>query len=171
MNRIVNNAFAELIGEALDRLPTGIGNRLRGTHFFTGTSPIYAGLIEYTEASLGRSFHTVWCCATPDNLTMLSKIRRQPTIIMPVFNDGRPLWVLPMIVLHELGHVLDWMLGESHIAEPITKYALMDRGEAFAEAFTLWLNPGYSLYYELIRDEGVDMETLNLFRELEKLWR
>jgi len=170
IERILDYSYSELISVSFDLLPSGIANKLSGTHFFTGTDPVFAGLFDYSETSDGRSYQDVWCVAYPEHLTMLSKIRRQTTVIMPALNKGRPLWTLPMIVIHELGHILDEILGFSHIAEPITEYAKVDRAEAFAEAFTVWLNPAYSLYYK-VREEGVDKGTLALFRELEIAWR
>lgn len=39
-----------------------------------------------------------------------------------------------IVVVHELGHMLDWQLGRTHMAVPVTEYAATDRSEAFAEA-------------------------------------
>ena len=169
MERIVDYKYSELISAGFDLLPSGIANRLKYTHFFTGTSPIYAGLFDYDKSKDGRSFHKTWCVANSYHLGRLPKKLRQTTIIMPEFHKEYPLGVLPMILIHELGHVLDEILGYSHMAEPVSKYAGVNRREAFAEAFTSWLNPGYEQYYDLIRE--VDEGTLNLFLELNESWR
>lgn len=169
MIRIVSSKYAELISASFDRLPPGMASRLRSTHFFTGISPIYAGLLEDWKTKDGRSYHKVWCAAYSHHLERLPKKYRQTTIIMPEFHKGYSAMVLPMLVIHELGHVLDEILGFCHIALPVTKYAEVDRREAFAESFTSWLNPGYSQFYKQIR--AVDERTLSLFGELEELWR
>lgn len=48
------------------------------------------------------------------------------------------------VLVHELGHVLDETLGFTTHADPVSWYARGDRQEAFAEAFTAWLIPGYA---------------------------
>lgn len=170
MERLVDYRYSELISAGFDILPLGIAGRLKGTHFFTGTSPIYAGLFDYVTSKTGRSYHTIWCVAQPRHLTRLPKRQRQTTVILPKYAmKGYPFMLLPMLIIHELGHVLDEILGRNHIAEPVTEYAETNRAEAFAEAFTAWLNPGYGQYYRQLRH--VDEKSLSLFRELEELWR
>ena len=169
MERLADFKYSELISTAFDKLPLGIASKLRYTHFFTGTSPIYAGLFDYTEASFGRSYHTVWSVACLHHQMGLPKKLRQTTIVMLKFSlKGYPMRLLPMLVVHELGHVLDELLDWSHIALPITRYAKSNRGEAFAEAFTLWLNPEYAEYYQVYH--SVDERTLSLFQHLAVLW-
>ncbi|GAH23462.1 unnamed protein product, partial [marine sediment metagenome] len=63
--------------------------------------------------------------------------------------DKHTTVVLPQLLpidypIHELGHVLDGILGWRHVAIPVTKYAETNDLEAFAEAFTSWLIPGYA---------------------------
>lgn len=169
MERVVESKFPELISASFDILPLGIANRLRYTHFFTGVDPVYAGLFDFHKSKDGRSYRNIWCVAYPEHLMKVYKKFRQTTIIMPEFDRGYPIWVLPMIMIHELGHVLDEILGFTHIAEPVTEYAIVDRREAFSEAFTSWLNPGYNCYYNVVR--SVDEETLSLFQRLDELWR
>jgi len=169
MIRIVSSKYAELILASFDRLPPGMARRLENTHFFTGTSPIYAGLFDYEKTTDGRSYHTEWCVAYSHHLKKLSRKYRETTIIMPEHSPGGyPMALLPMILIHELGHVLDEILGFCHIALPVTKYAGVNREEAFAEAFTSWLNPGYGQFYK--QSHSVDEKTLGLFRELEEVW-
>jgi len=169
MERIVDYKFSQLISAGFDLLPPGMANKLRYTHFFTGTSPIYAGLFDYEKASLGRSYHTTWCVACPYHQTNLPKSLRHTTIVLPRYKEsGYPLRLQPMLIVHELGHVLDEILRFDHKAEPVTKYAMRNNAEAFAEAFTLWLNPGYEEYYDIFRE--VDEGTLSLFREIENRW-
>uniref|UniRef100_A0A6M3KUT4 Uncharacterized protein n=1 Tax=viral metagenome TaxID=1070528 RepID=A0A6M3KUT4_9ZZZZ len=169
MERLVDYKYSELISAGFDRLPPGIANRLRYTHFFTGTDPVYAGLFDYDKTDDGRSYHNEWCVAYPYHLTKLPKRLRQTTVIMPEFDKRYPVMLLPMLIVHELAHVLDGILGFDYMAEPVTQYAETDRMEAFADAFVLWQNPGYRQYYDLIRT--VDDRTSSLFRELEELWK
>ena len=169
MERLVDYRYSEMILAGFKILPPGIADRLRYTHFFAGTSPIFAGLYDYKKTDDGRSYHEVWSVAYPHSLERLQKRYRQTTIIMPNTHDDYPMALLPMIIVHELGHVLDEILGYCHIAEPVTKYAESSRSESFAEAFTSWLNPGYGEYYCQLR--CVDERTLSLFRELEELWK
>lgn len=169
MIRVVSSKYAELISASFDRLPLGIARRLENTHFFTGTSPIYAGLFDNQEGSDGRSYHTQWCVAYPHHLGKLPRSHRQTTVVIPEHSpEGYPTALLPMLIDHELGHVLDEILGFCHMSLPVTEYAGVDRMEAFAEAFTSWLNPGYGQFYEQVRP--VDEKTLGLLRELEEVW-
>lgn len=68
----------------------------------------------------------------------------------------------PAILVHELGHALDDMLGATHVAEPVSEYAESNRWEAFAEAFTAYCDlPEYRSLQGYI-----DEETRELFGAL-----
>ena len=79
-----------------------------------------------------------------------------------VLAEPEPLWV----IIHELGHVLDEVLGLDHTAQPVTEYATTNRGEAFAEAFTAWIKPNE--YAEAWLQDALyeDRATVHLFEEL-----
>jgi hypothetical protein len=73
--------------------------------------------------------------------------RQLMTIMLPEPPEGNPYvggrqYDIDTIV-HELGHVADWMTGFDRICIPIGQYAAMDLHEGFAEAFTAWLIPDY----------------------------
>lgn len=73
------------------------------------------------------------------------------------------------MVVHELGHALDDVLGEKWAAKPVSNYGRVDRFEAFAEAFTAWVGlPSYETerdrLYRIDRDSAdfFDAVTLQL---------
>ena len=150
MNRLMPGPYGEAIGAALAVVPEPIMARLMHVHFLTGTDPFWAGLERGPEDCLdGRSYHNTGHCAYPwyteDQTT---------TIVMPT-----PLE--PCLVVHELGHALDETLAFQHLAAPVTQYALTNRQEAFAEAFTAWL------YWYGDQDAFLqDLPTLALFDQL-----
>lgn len=146
MERITGYGYSELIGKAFEILPQGIADKLRYVHFLTGVDPIYAGLLIGDNTGDGRSSRNTWCVCYPDEIR-LAKHRRQTTIVLPTLNLDYPFELNPYLVVHELGHVLDEILGFEHIIPPVTKYAEVNRYEAFAEAFTLWLCPEYWRWY------------------------
>ena len=131
----ISKGYSGLIGAAFDVIPDKIGDRLRYVHFLTGVDPIYAGLFNYEDTGDGRSYRDTCCVAYPYH-QLLSKHLQHTTVVLPSL---WPVWV----VVHELGHVLDECLGFSHMAEPVSEYAKVNRMEAFAEAFTSWLFWGY----------------------------
>ena len=161
MERLTDYLYSELIGAGFDLIPPKIRNRLQYTHFFTGTDPVYAGLFDYTDTDDGRSYRDCWCVAEPFHL----KVQSPTTIIMPYNNPNYPLMLRPAMVVHELGHVLDELLGFDYLATPVTRYGATNRFEAFAEAFTYWLFPAFGEYYDIMNP--IDEQTLNLFEQLE----
>ena len=170
MERLVDYRYSELISAGFDLITPNIARRLQYTHFFTGTDPIHAGLITDHKSASGRSYRDTWCVSFQYHLKQFSVKDQQTTVTLTSLSTkGYPLLLLPMLIVHELGHVLHEIIGFDHDAEPVTKYAELDRYEAFAEAFTAWLNPGYGQYYKQLR--RVDNKTISLFRELETLWR
>ena len=82
-------------------------------------------------------------------------------VIVLVGSDEIPLepnsaW--GVILLHELGHHLDHVLGRQHMAVPFNDHGRKNRNEAFAEAFYHWV---------LYGDDGVvDTNTVVLFDSL-----
>jgi hypothetical protein len=91
---------------------------------------------------------------------MVPKGERHITVVLPGLKPVR-------VIIHELGHVLDWFLGLRHSVRPITDYAETNREEAFAEAFTAWVGPPE--YRERCVQEPFysDGQTTALFRRLQ----
>ncbi len=158
MERLVDYKYSELIGAAFDILPVGIFERLKYTHFFTGTDPIFAGLIipdienlkawGYDIETAINAYRNGACCSYAHNQHIC---KRQTTVILPKLRGIE-------YPIHELGHVLDEQMGWSHKAKPVTDYAKTNDMEAFAEAFASWLIPGYG--------NRIDEKTLRLFESL-----
>ena len=170
MERLVDYKYSELIKAGFDILPPGIADKLKYTHFFTGTDPIYAGLKAEDDAQDGRSYRNNWFCSYPWNQGLESKRQRQTTIVLTEYKpSGYPMKLLPTLIVHELAHVIDELLEFGHEAEPITEYARVNRTEAFAEAFVLWSNPSYEEYYDII--QRIDDRTVAFFQGIEEVWR
>ena len=134
MERLVDYRYSEGISYAFNLLPIAIADKLRYTHFLTGTDPIYAGLHNHIDINDKRSYRNTAHVSYPWN--SLNK-RGQTTVVLPLLDDASPY-----IVIHELGHCLDEILGFEHTALPINEYAKTNRLEAFAEAFAaqyFWL--------------------------------
>ena len=152
MYRITGFGYSGLISYAFSIIPKGIVDRIQYAHFLTGVDPIYAGLFSDELTKDGRSYRNTACVAYPCH-QRIDKSLRHTTIIL--------VNIIPLAhVIHELGHVLDESLGFRHIAEPVTEYAKVDRGEAFAEAFTSWLFWGYG--------KEIDKSTEYLFESIDK---
>jgi len=146
----IKKGYSELISAGLSRIPGPILTRLGHIDFFTGTSPIFAGLFDYKETDDGRSYKETWCVCYPHHLSKLPKALRKTTVVLPNLIPDYPLRLRPLIVVHEIGHILDELLGFRWILSPVTKYARTDREEAFAEAFTLWVAPEYAEFYKIL---------------------
>ena len=127
MRRVSGSGYTEAIEHAYGLLPSGIADRLVGVDFLCGVDPRFAGLEGYDQLPstwLGRSPATTasaHCDAT-----------RRGTVVLPV-----P--VVPAIIIHELGHILDHRLGFDVLLAPLSWYAAMNRDEAFACAFGVWI--------------------------------
>jgi len=134
MQRIVTGGYTELITAAMGILPQPIQERVKYAHWFVGSDPIFAGLHDYRDIDDGRSY------------------RDTAHVVYPyhqVCGDKRTTIVIPNIVglhsfIHEIAHVVDETLNFLPCVMPVTDYALVDRAEAFAEAFTAWFVPGYA---------------------------
>ena len=151
MKRLVSNAYLPSIQRALE-LTGRLGQRLCFVDWFTGTDPVWAGLHSYDLTDDRRSYRTESHTVYPYHQRIAVTLR-SPTIVLP-----KPR--RPAVLVHELGHILDFLLGFDHQANPLTAYAGRDRFEAFAEAFTAWCIPGYT-------EARVDPRTLAVFESLE----
>ena len=122
MNRLVSYGYSSVISFTLGLLSPEVVDKLKYVHFFTGTDPIYAGLHSYVDE--GRSYrdtaHTCYPWHTTD---------KSLTIVLPELEE-------PYVIIHELGHILDFLLGFGFNAIPINDYARTNREESFAESFT-----------------------------------
>ena len=151
MERLTSHRFVPAIvaGQAL--VPERIAERLH-YHIFTGADPIWAGLHSFEDASYGRSYRSMMHAVYPYHQRSVTRSKRVPTLVMPEPET-------PDRIVHEIGHFLDEVLGFAHGAAPVSSYAATERSEAFAEAFTAWVVPGYS-------SERVDGATARLLRDL-----
>lgn len=164
MQRIRHQADAEIIAHATSLLHPQLAHRLEHTHFFTGTDPIFAGLHTDTKIVDGRSYREIAQTLWPFHLHRPAA-DRWTTVVIPQWQGSR--WWWPATVVHELGHVLDWQLGFTHHAEPVTDYATRNRYEAFAVAFAAWVLPfGYGHGDAKDRLYEADRRTVALFEEL-----
>ena len=155
MQRITNYRYIEAIGYAFSLLPSNLSERLSYVHFFTGTDPVFAGLHDFIDTQDGRSYrNTAHACFSESALNN----RERTTIVLPELDDANPY-----VIVHELGHCLDEILGFSHLAIPINKYAETNRREAFAESFAaqyFWLGLDAEAIFQ--SDKAIQQ----LFREI-----
>ena len=160
MKRVRHPRYVEAVGYALDLIPPTIRRMVENVDIFAGADPLFAGLHSIEDASFGRSYRSTSHVLYPDHIERPASER----ITTLVLAEPEPPWV----VVHELGHVLDEVLGFQHTAEAINDYAETDRCEAFAEAFTAWLLPQEERYrYEWEQDIlHADKATIHLFEEL-----
>lgn len=156
MERLRDYRYAAVITAALDRIPEAIRPLVAHAHYLTGVDPLYVGLHDYQQTFDGRSYRDTAHVAYVCNQGRLPLDRRHTTVVLP-----QP--VEPRTIVHELGHVLDEVLGFEHIAKPVTAYAENDRYEAFAEAFSAWLCPEYQQWSEVMDALRADRATLALF--------
>ena len=152
MYRVTGLGYSELISYAFGIIPKGIVDKIRYTHFLCGVDPVYVGLHSYVDTKDNRSYCNTAHVAYPYHQS-LPKYLQHTTVVLPNL-------VSLDVIVHELGHVLDESLGFRHTAEPVTEYAKVDRGEAFAEAFTSWLFWGYG--------KDIDKSTEYLFESIDK---
>ncbi len=161
MRRITQRFDTEPLAAAFEFLPRGLADRLEGVHFFAGTDPLFAGLHMTASTDDGRSYRDTAHVLYPARLKRPAA-DRFTTVAIPAWTG--PAWWWPAMVVHELGHVLDWQLSFTHHAEPVTSYARTNRQEAFAEAFAAWVLPfghGYGDAKDRLYD--TDRRTVALF--------
>ena len=154
VNRLAGGRHADVINHARRLLPGRLAERLADVHYLTGVDPVFVGLHTDAAHANGGAYADVDHYVRTDHQVALPRARRAPTIVLP----GRHCSV--DIVIHELGHALDDILGHRHFADPVSAYAKSSWGEAFAEAFTSWLYHGYGYA------SRPDAATCALFRTL-----
>jgi hypothetical protein len=133
MNRLIGSDFRASIAEAWRVVPERIGDRLRFAHFVTGSDPVWIGLEDDLVFDDGRPLIHTSHCSYPWHTN-----DRSTTIVLAAAERERFV-VDPSLVVHEIGHVLDYALGFSHTAQPVSDYAKVNRQEAFAESFRAWI--------------------------------
>lgn len=106
--------------------------------FFCGTDPVWAGLHSFVDVDDGRSYRDTAHSLSPHHIDGPAS-RRVPTVVIPVLR----LATLAVVV-HELGHVLHSVLDEEPEVEAVSSYGETNHYEAFAEAVTSYLLPGYA---------------------------
>ena len=125
-------------------MPVSLRERLSHVDFFAGSDPVFAGLHDYRDASLGRSYRSVAHFCYPEHVG-----GGNPTVVVP-----SP--VHPVVVVHELGHALNECFRDAPVPPPVSKYAARNALEAFAEAFTVmvapedWLNRSYGGWRDVL---------------------
>lgn len=138
MIRVRSGGYAALIEAAYDRIPQPLHPMVQAD-FLCGADPLFVGLHQFQDASYGRSYSSTMHVAYPFHQMGLAKCHRRTTVVIP--EAAKTVWVEH--VVHELGHVLHESLEFEHDASPVSWYGETNRYEAFAEAFTSWLIPGY----------------------------
>lgn len=143
MDRVPAGGYAALIEAACSVVPPRILELLQ-PDYLCGVDPQFVGLHDFTDASYGRSYSTTMHVAYPHHQMKVAKVHRRTTIVIPV--AAKRIRVAHLV--HELGHVLHGVLQWEHDTTPVTQYGGTNWCEAFAEAFTSWLTPGYGDYPE-----------------------
>lgn len=137
MDRI-KPGYSEAIEAAYKVIPQEIHKYIR-PHILTGTDPVFAGLHEFVNTKDSRAYAECAHVAYPQHQTKILRVDRRTTVVLPYQPDLET-------VVHEFGHVLHESVQFDHDAKPVSDYATMNTWEAFAEAFTSWLIPGYAEY-------------------------
>lgn len=134
MQRIGQQDHAEKINAALLLLPNSIVNEINkhGVHFFTGCDPIFAGLHNFEVVDDGRSYRNTAHTMYPYHLEHRPIDERVSTIVLP---DLSITWCPIETIIHELGHVLHYIIGYEYQVEPVNEYAEKNALEAFAMSF------------------------------------
>ncbi len=128
-------SWSEPIRRALDIVPI-----VPDCEWFLG-DPVFKGLHDHTDTGDGRSLRDTTHVVYPESLHRLTADRRRTTVVIPERPRDDQYDIDGLV--HELGHVADWMTGFDRTCTPIGEYAEGHRNEAFAEAFTAWLIPDY----------------------------
>jgi hypothetical protein len=138
MDRLCGRGYRESIAAAWSIIPARLHDLIQ-TDWFCGADPVFADLHRFEEASYGRSYRSVSHCVHEHNQTHRPRAARSTTVVLAAAEP-------PRTVVHELGHVLHARLDWQHVPRPVSWYAETNWYEAFAEAFTSWLIPGYAAH-------------------------
>lgn len=139
--RLRTDGYRPMIEAAYSLLPGSLAQRFASVHFLCGVDPAYVGLwspgpddepLNCDSATTFTSAMTFY----PHSQSHLAADRRHPSVWLS--EDLLRISEAPLIVVHELGHVLHAVTEWRHSAAPMTEYAETDWCEAFAEAFAIW---------------------------------
>ena len=136
MNRVTSHRRIEPVAAAMDLLPGRLRDLASQCHVFT-EDPVHAGLHDYQKASYERSYRDTPHVTYDYHQKGLLRAHRATTVVLPEI-------VTVEAAVHELGHVIHYVLGDEHTAEAVTWYGATNRYEAFSEALTSWIIPGYA---------------------------
>lgn len=163
------------IAVALDLLPPGLRRRVEHADFLTGVHPGFVGLHDHATRNVGGrdgtglilSYGDVAHVAWLSHQEHLARSDRRTTVVLPRTDEYDPL-----VLVHELGHVLDDVIGvRRHTPDPVSWYARENTWEAFAEAFVCYVAPDLAAAdkwsaYDLDVARA-DARTVALFDELD----
>ncbi len=128
MRRLTDYSYCAVIEAGLRTMPAWIRPLFRDVHYFCGADPVFAGITrEFVDEPERRSYrntaHAKYARWSPDGV---------PTVVLPA-NE------LPCVIVHELGHILDEMLGfRFDPVYAVIDYAKRNRAERFACWFHEW---------------------------------
>lgn len=120
----------------------GYRDELFACDWLVGSDPIYKGIHPFDHTDDGRIYRNTAHVAYPEHL--LRRGSDRPFLFLPDDPGPNNYPIAPWIVIHELGHVLDFHVRFERICTPCTWYASTNRYEAFAEAFTAFCLPWYA---------------------------
>lgn len=144
MNRCHDHRVAEAIGVAHQLIPKSM-SRFLHCDYAVGVDPLFSGVHEYTALQHfpEKSYSQVSHLVLPWNFRKETPAsQRIPTVVLPgpVWDTYHPPWGVVRSVVHELGHLIDFRTRyDLEGIYPVSEYANIDRGEAFAEAFASWV--------------------------------
>lgn len=134
MHRFRRRADAEAILRVVDSLPGAIRRILRPVRFVTEYDPAFLGIHRLGQTADGRAYAATSHCVWPHALMHRPADDRAVTIFLQNGHAHHP-----HVVLHELGHALDYLIGwYRERVVPLDAYAARNRREAFATAFQSW---------------------------------
>lgn len=163
VHRFRRRADAEAVFHMVGGLPARIRELLRPVRFVTEYDPAFLGIHALGKAADGRAYAATSHCVWPHALGHRPATDRNPTIFLQRGHAHRS-----HVVLHELGHALDWALGwYRKPVTPLDAYAARNRAEAFATAFQSWSTPdplpGLRFYHDAQTLRARDPATATFF--------
>jgi hypothetical protein len=133
--RLPSSRFSEPIQAAI-RIFGSWWDYVSDTQFVCGVSPVFSGFHHIDDIGDGRSYKNTAHCAYPWHIEGPAA-RRTTTIFLPTVETVE-------VVVHELAHALHYKLDFEPDPLPVTWYAETNHHEAFGEAVTAHLIPGYA---------------------------
>jgi hypothetical protein len=144
LTRVHDQGIASAVGRALELVPPGLEDLLTA-EWMLGCDAIFAGVSGRAEMpNSRRSYRTTAHVSWPWNRHRAHRDEHVSIVVLPEPGPG-PLGDADVhVVLHELGHVVDFNIrqrtGRWGPALPaVTDYAARDGWESFAVAFHSWV--------------------------------